>query len=58
MPLVVLATADPAKFPEAIAAAGLTPDAVRLEALGMLVERFDRLPADARAVKAYVREWP
>ncbi|MGH7023591.1 MAG: threonine synthase [Caulobacteraceae bacterium] len=57
-PLVVLATADPAKFPEAMAAAGLTPDAARVEALGMLVERFDRLPADASAVKAYVRDWP
>ena len=56
-PLVILSTAHPAKFPEAIAAAGLTPDVARVEALGGLVERFDRLPADAAAVKAYVRAW-
>jgi threonine synthase len=54
---VVLSTAHPAKFPEAIAAAGLTPVTSRVEALGGLVERFDRLPADAAAVKAYVRAW-
>jgi len=57
-PLVVLATAHPAKFPEAVAAAGLAPDTARVEALGRLVERFDRLPADAEDVKAYVRGWP
>jgi threonine synthase len=57
-PLVVLSTAHPTKFPEAVAAAGLTADVARVEALGRLSERFDRLPADAEAVKAYVRGWP
>jgi len=58
-PLVVLSTAHAAKFPEAVAAAaGLAPDVARVEALGRLSERFDRLPADAEAVKAYVRGWP
>jgi threonine synthase len=56
-PLVVLSTAHPAKFPEAVAAATgapppTPPAAVRV---GGLAERFDRLAADASAVKAYVR---
>jgi threonine synthase len=56
IPMVVLATADPAKFPEAVAAAGLTP---RAPPPGLLdrPERIDALPADAGAVKAYVRAW-
>ncbi|HEY2480665.1 MAG TPA: threonine synthase [Caulobacteraceae bacterium] len=57
-PLVILATAHPAKFPEAVAAAtgqvAHAPAATRLEGLQ---ERYDRLPADAEAVKTYVRAW-
>jgi threonine synthase len=56
-PMVVLSTAHPAKFPEAIAAAGLAPDLSRLETLARLPEQLDRLPAEAAAVKAYVRAW-
>jgi threonine synthase len=57
VPLVVLSTAHPAKFPEAVrAAAGVEPRlplaAVGLDEKG---ERFDRLPADAEAVKAYLK---
>jgi threonine synthase len=56
-PLVVLSTAHPAKFPEAVAAATgapppTPPAAVRVHALA---ERFDRIAADVTAVKAYVR---
>ncbi|HEY7901307.1 MAG TPA: threonine synthase, partial [Caulobacteraceae bacterium] len=54
---VVLSTAHPAKFPEAVAAAGLTPDQDRVTALAALPERLDRLPANLEAVKAYVRGW-
>jgi len=58
-PLVVLSTAHPAKFPEAVNAATghlpAPPDVVRR--LADLPERFDRLAADASAVKAYVREF-
>jgi threonine synthase len=58
-PLVVLSTAHPAKFPEAVvAAAGEAPPAPAAAArVAALAERFDRLPADAVAVKAYVREF-
>jgi threonine synthase len=56
IPMVVLATADPAKFPEATAAAGLTPKAPPRGLLDR-PERIDALPADAGAVKAYVRAW-
>jgi threonine synthase len=56
-PVVVLSTAHPAKFPEAVQAATgelpYLPPAV--EALAERPERFDRLPADADTVKAYVR---
>jgi threonine synthase len=56
-PIVVLSTAHPAKFPEAVQAATgelpYPPPAV--EALAERPERFDRLPADADTVKAYVR---
>jgi threonine synthase len=58
IPMIVLSTAHPAKFPEASVAAGLPPDTARADALGRLPERFDQLPADAQAVKAYVRGWP
>jgi threonine synthase len=56
-PLVTLSTAHAAKFPEAVAAAsGVTPTTPRAcAALADRAERFDRLPADAAAVKAYVR---
>jgi len=56
-PLVVLSTAHPAKFPEAVmAAAGVEP---RLPAaavgLDAKVEQFDRLPNQPDKVKAYLR---
>jgi len=56
-PLVALATAHPAKFPEAVkAAAGVEPG-MPAAAVGIedKPERFDRLPNDADAVKAYLR---
>ena len=56
-PIVVLSTAHPAKFPEDVAAAsGVTPELPRGAAnLADRPERFDRLPADAEAIKAFVR---
>jgi threonine synthase len=56
-PLVTLSTAHAAKFPEAVAAAsGVTPTPPRAcMALADRAEHFDRLPADAGAVKDYVR---
>ena len=58
-PLVVLSTAHPAKFPEAVrAAAGVDvtlPHAVR--GLAEKPERIDRLPADLETIKAYVRDF-
>jgi threonine synthase len=56
-PVVVLSTAHPAKFPEDVAkASGVTPDLPRGAAnLADRPERFDRLDADAEAIKAYVR---
>ncbi|HEX5379037.1 MAG TPA: threonine synthase [Phenylobacterium sp.] len=56
-PIVVLATAHAAKFPEAVAAAaGETPVTPRkARALAAKAERFDRLPAEADVIKAYVR---
>jgi threonine synthase len=58
-PLVVLATAHPAKFPEAIAdATGQTPPVpTAVAALAGLDERYDVLAADDGAIKAYVREF-
>jgi threonine synthase len=58
-PLVILSTAHPAKFPQAVRAAtdqtpAAPPAAARLDGLA---ERFERLPADVEAVKAYVRSW-
>ncbi len=58
IPMIVLSTAHPAKFPEALAAAGLAPVAPKIEGLFERPERVDRLPADAEAVKAYVRACP
>jgi threonine synthase len=58
-PLIVLSTAHPAKFPEAIeAAAGVTPVLPPAsKAIAEKAEQFDRLPADAEAVKAYLRSF-
>jgi threonine synthase len=58
-PVVVLSTAHPAKFPDTVAnAGGLEPTAPRgAQGLAQKPERFDRLPADVEAVKAYVREF-
>ena len=56
-PVVVLSTAHPAKFPEAVArASGVTPELPRGAAHVLdRSERFDRLPAEPETVKAYVR---
>lgn len=56
-PMIALSTAHPAKFPEAVeAACGRTPAIPeRSAALAQLPERFDHLPADGEAVKAYIR---
>ncbi|THD58814.1 threonine synthase [Phenylobacterium sp.] len=56
-PVVALSTAHPAKFPEAVAkACGVTPNLPRgATDLAQRPERFDRLPADAETIKAYVR---
>jgi threonine synthase len=58
-PLVIVSTAHPAKFPEAVAqAAGVTPrPPVAVLARAGVPERIDRLPASADAVKRYVREF-
>jgi threonine synthase len=58
-PMIVLSTAHPAKFPEAVtAAAGVAPAIpVAAQHLTERPERFDRLPADAEAVMAYVRHF-
>ena len=57
VPLVVLATAHPAKFPDAVhAATGVfPPPPPAIRKLADRPERIDRLPADTEAVKAYVR---
>ena len=58
-PLVVLSTAHPAKFPQAVlAAAGVQPP-MPAAAVGLSdkVETYDRLPADADAVKRYLRQF-
>ncbi|MDB5462409.1 MAG: thrC [Phenylobacterium sp.] len=56
-PVVVMSTAHPAKFPEAVAkACGVTPELPRgVATLASRPERFDRLPAEAETIKAYVR---
>ena len=58
-PVVVLSTAHPAKFPEDVtAASGVTPDLPRGAVnLAGRPERFDRLEADADAIKAFVRKF-
>jgi len=57
-PVVALATAHPAKFPEAVEqACGTRPQApVSLAGLADLPERFDVLPADVDIVAVYMRE--
>jgi threonine synthase len=56
-PIIVLATAHPAKFTEAVKAATGVPAELPAKAAGLMErpERMDHLPADAEAVKAYVR---
>jgi threonine synthase len=56
-PVVIMSTAHPAKFPEAVGqVAGVTPELPRgVASLASKSERFDRLPADAETIKAYVR---
>jgi threonine synthase len=56
-PLVALATAHPAKFPEAVEQATGAIPLVPSQAAGLFErpERIDHLPAEADAVKAYVR---
>ena len=58
-PLVVLSTAHPAKFPEAVEAAIERTPAIHARAHGLFDrdEAIDRLPADPEAVKAYVRRF-
>ncbi|MDZ7679021.1 MAG: threonine synthase [Acidimicrobiales bacterium] len=59
VPMVVLGTADPAKFPEAVeAATGVHPNLPpRLADLFDRPERLDHLPDDLAAVEAYVAEF-
>jgi threonine synthase len=56
-PVVVLSTAHAAKFPEDVAAAcGVTPTLpLGVADLAGRTERFERMPADADAIKAHVR---
>lgn len=58
-PMVVLATAHPAKFPDAVAAAtGRRPELpVHLRDLFAREERFTVLAADATAVATFLRTW-
>jgi threonine synthase len=58
-PLVVLSTAHPAKFPEAVEAAIARQPTIHPRAHGLFDrdEAIDRLPNDAAAVKAYVRRF-
>lgn len=57
VPVVILATAHPAKFPEAVGAAtGVTPAAPTSVGHRMRqAEHYDHLPAEIDAVKAYLR---
>jgi threonine synthase len=58
-PLVVLSTAHPAKFPEAVLAAAGTAPRLPAAAVGLdqKPETFDRLPGQPDAVKAYLRDF-
>lgn len=57
-PIVYLATAHPAKFPETVErATGVRPQLPpKCADLFQRSEKFDSLPADAEAVKQYIRE--
>ncbi|MEZ5959459.1 MAG: threonine synthase [Hyphomonadaceae bacterium] len=57
-PIVHLATAHPAKFPETVErATGVRPELpAKCADLFQRSEKFDSLPADAEAVKQYIRE--
>jgi threonine synthase len=57
IPLVVLSTAHPAKFPEAVLAASGAAPRLPAAAVGLdaKTETFDRLPNQPDAVKAYLR---
>ena len=59
VPAIVLATAHPAKFPEDVAATtGIEPVPPRGAAdLAGRPERYQRLPAEAAAIKTYVRDF-
>ena len=54
----ILATAHPAKFPETVErATGVRPELpAKCADLFQRTEKFDLLPADAEAVKQYIRE--
>jgi len=56
-PMVILSTAHPAKFPDAVTAAtGVSPSAPpAVAARASLDERIDRLEVDVGSVKAYLR---
>jgi threonine synthase len=56
VPMVCVATAHPAKFPDAVEqATGIRPELPeRLADLADRVERFDLLPAELTSVMAYV----
>ncbi|MCZ7643263.1 MAG: hypothetical protein M5U33_12025 [Pseudorhodoplanes sp.] len=56
VPMIVLATAHPAKFPDAVrAACGVTPELPDwLSDLARREERVTRLPADQGAVERYI----
>lgn len=58
-PTVILATAHPAKFPEAVrAATGVAPRTPpKAVTLAGLPESIDRLPANTAAVKSYIQEF-
>ena len=58
-PTVVLSTAHPAKFPDDVEQASGVAPTLPAAAAGLAgrPERFDRLPADAEAIKAYVRNF-
>ncbi|ANP47385.1 threonine synthase [Candidatus Viadribacter manganicus] len=57
-PRVFLATAHPAKFPDTVErATGVRPELpIKCADLFQRSEKFDSLPADAEAVKQYIRE--
>ncbi len=60
VPVIALATAHPAKFPDAVLkASGVTPTLPKhLQDLFSLEERITKMPADAGAVKAFVNGLP